>query len=177
MKTIEEKIMDVDSAICDYIDLIEVSSRGRMSDAILKHLRDLLEHIAVKIYAENNPAQIDYDSIPLALANLRTNNDFYFIRKFHGFLQESSSHYTHDPDGAERLMLKYYEYLLQVKSFVYQRYSMEILHNIEKFPIDLDDTLQQYYEKIVEKLDIPRFTGDFEKQVKGFMFKSVSLFL
>lgn len=109
MKSIEEKIMDVDSAICDYIDLIEVSSRGRMSDAILKHLRDLMEHIAVKIYAENKHAHIDYDSIPLALANLRTSNDFYFIRKFHGFLQESSSHYTHDPDGAERLMLKYYE--------------------------------------------------------------------
>lgn len=168
MKTIEEKIMDVDSAICDYIDLIEVSSRGRMSDAILKHLRDLLEHIAVKIYAENNHAHIDYDSIPLALANLRTSNDFYFIRKFHGFLQESSSHYTHDPDGAERLMLKYYEYLLQVKSFVYQRYSMEILHNIEKFPVDLDDTLQQYYEKIVEKLDVPRFAGDFEKTSERF---------
>lgn len=63
MKTIEEKIMDVDSAICDYIDLIEVSSRGRMSDAILKHLRDLLEHIAVKIYAENNPCKCQYKNV------------------------------------------------------------------------------------------------------------------
>lgn len=163
MKTIEEKIKDVDDSICEFIDLIEVSSRGRMSDAILKHLRDLVEHIAVKIYAENHPARIDYDCIPSALEYLKTSYEFYFLRKFHGFLQESSSHYTHDPEGAERLMLKYYEYLLQIKAFILQRYNMEILHNIEKFPIDLDDTMQQYYEKIVEKLNVPRYAGDFEK--------------
>ncbi len=39
MKSIDDKIKDVDDAICGYIDLIGLTSRGRMSDAIVKHLR------------------------------------------------------------------------------------------------------------------------------------------
>ncbi len=39
---------------------------------------------------------------------------------------------------------------------------MQILSNIDKFPIDLDDTLQQYYEKIVEKLEKVRYQRAYE---------------
>jgi len=128
-----------------------------------------VEHIAVKIYSEKHEnAFVDYDTIPKAIELLKTSNEFYFLRKFHNLLQESRSHYTPDNDGAERLLLKYYEYLLQIKDFVYRRYQMKILCNISNFPIDLDDTLQQYYEKIVEKLKKVRYQGDYEKYSERF---------
>lgn len=154
MKTIDEYIKTDDKAICENIDDLEYKTRDKVAQNILSYFRNIVEHIAVRVYSEEHEnAFVDYDTIPKAVEFLKTSNEFYFLRKFHQLLQESRSHYTPDNDGAERLLLKYYEYLLQIKDFVYRRYQMQILSNIDKFPIDLDDTLQQYYEKIVEKLD------------------------
>lgn len=164
MKTIDEYIMADDKAICENINDLEYKTRDKVAQNMLSYFRNLVEHIAVRVYSEEHEnALVDYDTIPKAVEFLKTSNEFYFLRKFHQMLQESRSHYTPDNDGAERLLLKYYEYLLQVKDFVYRRYQMRILHNIDKFPIDLDDTLQQYYEKIVEKLEKVRYQKDYEK--------------
>lgn len=169
MKTIEEHIRTDDKAICENIDDLEYKTRDKVAQNMLSYFRNLVEHIAVKVYSEEHEnAYVDYDTIPKAIEFLKTSNEFYFLRKFHNLLQESRSHYTPDNDGAERLLLKYYEYLLQIKDFMDRRYQMEILHNIYKFPIDLDDTLQQYYEKIVEKLKVIRYPGDYEKYSQRF---------
>ncbi len=176
MKTIEEHIQTVDKAICDNIEAVHKLSRGLVSQNILGQFRNLVEHIAVKIYAETHDGYIDYETIPNAVAYLKSNNEFYFLRKFHGLLQKSRSHYTPDNEGAERLLLKYYEYLLQIKDFMQRRYGMEILHNICDFPIDMDDTLQQYYEKIVDKLMIPRFADDYERKSERFYIQKSKAF-
>ena len=68
------------------------------------------------------------------------------------FFQIVASHYTMDEENSERLMLKYYEYLLKLRKFLHDKYSLEILDNLEDFPIDLDKTLQEYYEKIAVKM-------------------------
>ncbi len=52
-------------------------------------------------------------------------------------------------------MLKYYEYLLRIKSRLKNTYGLEVLSNIDKFPINTDPALQEYYEKIVEKIERP----------------------
>lgn len=155
MKSIDEHIFADDSAICENIDDLEYKARDKVAQNMLSYFRNLVEHIAVKIYAESHEnAYVDYDTIQNAIEFLKTSNEFYFLRKFHSLLQESRSHYTPDNDGAERLLLKYYEYLLQIKDFIYDRYQINILHNIDKFPIDTDETLQIYYEKIIEKLKV-----------------------
>ena len=58
-----------------------------------------------------------------------------------------------DEDGSERLMLKYYQYLLEAKNLVWHYFGIEVLHNLDKFPLRLDDTLQEYYKKISEKIE------------------------
>ena len=50
-------------------------------------------------------------------------------------------------------MLKYYEYLLRIKSFLSNEYGMEILNNISDFPLDLDPHFSEYYEKIAERIN------------------------
>ncbi|MGO3002763.1 MAG: hypothetical protein ACTIDR_06330 [Pseudolactococcus laudensis] len=50
-------------------------------------------------------------------------------------------------------MLKYYEYLLKIKNFMFKKYSLNILENLNKFPLDIDKNTQEYYEKIAEKVD------------------------
>ncbi|MCW1949510.1 MAG: ATP-dependent RecD-like DNA helicase, partial [Candidatus Shapirobacteria bacterium] len=58
-----------------------------------------------------------------------------------------------DGENSERLMLKYYEHLLKIKSFLKKTYGLDVLKNIDEFPIKLDSALKEYYEKIVEKIN------------------------
>lgn len=177
MKTIDECIMIDDKAICENIDDLEYKTRDKVAQNMLSYFRNLVEHIAVKVYFEGHEnAFINYDVITKALEFLKTSNEFYFLRKFHHMLQESRSHYTPDNDGAERLVLKYYEYLLQIKDFMYRRYKEQILMNIDKFPVDLDDTLQNYYEKIVEKLWKTHYPKDYEKCSERFYVQKSKAF-
>lgn len=177
LKSIDEHILADDNAICENIDDLEHKTRDKVAQNMLSYFRNLVEHIAVKIYAESHEnAYIDYDTIPFAIEFLKSSNEFYFLRKFHQLLQESRSHYTPDNDGAERLLLKYYEYLIQIKDFVYKRYRIEVLRNIDKFPVDNDETLQIYYEKIIEKLKVGRYAEDYEKYSERFYVQKIKPF-
>ena len=173
----DEMIKADDQAICDNIDDLAFKSRDKVAQNMLSYFRNLVEHIAIKIYLDAYPnITVQRSTTGEAIEHLKTSNEFYFLRQFHGFLQDSRSHYTPDYDGAERLVLKYYEYLLQIKIFMQTRYNMEILHNLEEYPIDLDRTLQEYYEKIVEKLEVPRYVGDYEKRSEKFYVQKVKAF-
>ena len=177
MKSMDEMIKADDQAICDNIDDLAFKSRDKVAQNMLSYFRNLVEHIAIKIYLDAYPnITVQRSTTGEAIEHLKTSNEFYFLRQFHGFLQDSRSHYTPDYDGAERLVLKYYEYLLQIKIFMQTRYNMEILHNLEEYPIDLDRTLQEYYEKIVEKLEVPRYVGDYEKRSEKFYVQKVKAF-
>ncbi len=77
------------------------------------------------------------------------------LSKFHNLLQKSVSHYTFDEGGSERLMLKYYEYLLRIKVFLKEKYKMDVLKNINDFPLNLDDHLMEYYKQIAVRIVKP----------------------
>lgn len=94
----------------------------------------------------------NWETIHKALEFIKHDNKYLFLRKFHGFLQESKSHYTPDPDGAERLTLKYYEYYIMLREFVKKQYGLDILHNIDKFPINMDETVIGYYREVTKCL-------------------------
>jgi len=49
-------------------------------------------------------------------------------------------------------MLKYFEYLLRVRSLIRDAAGMEILDNLERFPVDLDPSLREYHQKISLKI-------------------------
>lgn len=70
-------------------------------------------------------------------------------------LQESTSHYTFGIDASERLMLKYYEYLLKIKRHLLNNYNMNVLSNLNEFPLNTDQELSEYYAKIAQRIDVP----------------------
>ena len=53
-------------------------------------------------------------------------------------------------------MLKYYEYLLRIRSLVRAHCGMEILSNLESFPVDLDPSLREYHQKIAARIEAIR---------------------
>lgn len=151
---IDEQIMNSDRVICRHIDSIEKSTIGEISQDILSHLRHFVEHIMLKIYANGDDIEDSHENVQKAVKYVKSQMKLKHIARFHRFLQVSVSHRTLAEENANRLMLKYYEYLLRIKNYLQDNYSMEVLHNLEKFPIEIDDSYKEYYEKISEKIEL-----------------------
>ena len=156
MLEIERNIIDIDRTICENIDLLDVPtvSRALVSQNILSQARNLVEHVAVRVYSRGQDLTLDWNTIPAALDYIKHDNKYFFLRKFHEFLQQSKSHYTPEHEGAERLMLKYYPYFVLLRNFVKQQYGLNILHNLSKFPVNMDKSIEEYRFKIAEKLNV-----------------------
>lgn len=175
MLNINSRIQDIDKTICDNIDLIDFPtvSRALVSQNLLGQSRNLCEHIAVKAYSNGSDIEVNWTTIPAALEFIKHDNKYLFLRKFHDFLQESKSHYTPDHEGAERLVLKYYRYYLMLRNFVKKEYQIDILHNLDKFPINTDRTVQRFHEKIAERIKIPRPITDYGRNERMYVHKVV----
>lgn len=154
---INEQILIIDKAICDNIDRFDSSERGALSQVILAQLRNFAEHIMLKIYANGQDIDNTYENIRNAIIYTKTRGNLKFLMRFHDFLQIVASHYTIEEESSERLMLKYYEYLLRIKWFLKTQYSLDILGNIDKFPINKDSDLKEYYKKIAEKIELIKY--------------------
>lgn len=153
MPTIDDSIKKIDNVICRHLDEIENSSRGAISQDILEQLTKFINHVMLKFYANGKEIDINEENLTKAIEHSQVNSVLYILYKFRNYLQVVTTQYTLDEDGSERLMLKYYQYLLETKNLLWQYFGMEVLHNINKFPLHLDDTLQDYYKKIAEKLE------------------------
>jgi hypothetical protein len=156
MKKIDAEIMNIDKVICRNINKFNVSDRGLLSQNILSQLRNFVEHISLKAYSNGQNIENTYENIKRANAYIKTRADLKFLSKFHKLLQITTSHYTLGEEHSERLMLKYYEYLLKIKSYLKRTYNFDVLENIGTFPINTDSILKEYYGKIVKKINQPR---------------------
>ena len=122
MKKIDNAILETNNVICNNISKFDDSERGLLCQNILAQLRNFVEYIADKVYADELDLDPNnYDVKVKSLEYLRTRGDLRFLYEFHDLLQKSVSHYTLDENGSERLMLKYYEYLLKINLTIYNR--------------------------------------------------------
>lgn len=149
---IDAQILTIDKVICRHIDSLGTSPRGVVSQDILSQLRNFVEHIMLKFYANGQDIDNSYENICKAIDFVKSRGNLKVLRRFHDYLQIVASHYTLDEENSERLMLKYYEYLLKIKNLLYEKFSLDVLSNLDKFPLNTDSTLQEYYEKIAAKI-------------------------
>ena len=157
MISIDEHIQHVDETICRNIAKLG-NQRDLLSQNIMAQLRNLVESVAVRLQVGTSDAEYDYPQIGRGLAFIRSRGQYSFLSKFHRLLEASASHYTLDGDTSERLMLKYYEYLLRIRSLLKDACGMDILGNLESFPVDLDPSLREYHEKIAARIRLLRPT-------------------
>lgn len=161
MLKIDKAILDVNDVICKNIDAFWNVDRGLLSQNILSQVRTLVEYVAIKEHSHG--ADIDpYNESEnkLALREIASRGDMRFLNSFHKMLQKSVSHYTFDKDGSERLMLKYYEHLLKLRKYVKESFGLDILENINDFPLNTDKELLEYYEKIASKIEETKGTNN-----------------
>lgn len=165
MSTIDDRILNIDRVICRHIGSADFSPRGAVSQDVLAQLRNFLEHIMLKFYANGGDIDNTYENICKAIEFVQTRGDLKLLYKFHNYLQIVASHYTLDEENSERLMLKYYKYLLETRILLREKCGLEVLSNLEKFPLNVDKNLQEYYERISNKVDMydTRLAGSGEK--------------
>ena len=164
MQNIDKAILTIDKAISKNIDCFDDSERGLLSQNILSQLRNFIEHISLKAFSSGQDIENSYENIEKANAFVKSRADLKFLNKFHKFLQPVASHYTLDEENSERLMLKYYEYLLKIKSYLKKTHNLDVLENIDQFPIDIDSTTKEYYEKIAQRINLPKTTSSYNER-------------
>lgn len=150
---IDEQILKIDKVICRHISNLSNLPRGQISQDILSQLRHFVEHIMLKVYANDDDIEDSHENIQKAVKYVKNESSLRHLSRFHHFLQVSVSHRTLEEENSERLMLKYYEYLLRIKNFLHEKYSIDVLSNLEQFPLEADDCFKEYYEKIAQKVD------------------------
>lgn len=159
MKNIDIAIQTINKAICKNIDMFDDSERGLLSQNIMAQLRNFVEHISLKAYSNGQDIEVTFSNIQVALKQVQSRANLKFLSRFHKLLQPVASHYTLDEENSERLMLKYYEFLLRIKSYLKNNFDIDVLENIDKFPIDTDSVTKEYYEKIAKKINQARLTN------------------
>lgn len=155
--SIDKEILRINDSICRHIKNLDRDGRGYVAQDVVADLRHLVDHVSLKIYASNQHADLtpSYPNICDARDYIAKTAKYKRVRKFYLFLEMVVSHYKPDPENSERLMLKYYDYLFDLRQVLKNDYGFEILQNLEDFPLDLDPKLQEYYEKIA--VEVERF--------------------
>jgi AAA domain/UvrD-like helicase C-terminal domain len=151
MTTISKQIQSADEVICRNIESL-ADQRAFLSQNILSQLRNLVEGVIVLLHTDSPDAEFNYNAVEPGLNFVKSQGKLNFLGKFHKLLQKSVSHYSPDEDASERLMLKYYEYLHRVRSMLQDNCGVSVLSNLENFPVDLDPSLREYYEKIAARI-------------------------
>lgn len=152
MLKIDEAILESNNIICRQISRLGESTRGEVSQEVLESLRHFVEHILLKVYANGDDIEDTQENVKAAVKYAKSNSNLKHLSRFHHFLQVSVSHRALKEQNAERLMLKYYEYLLRIRNFLHDSYSLDVLANLERFPLETDESLTEYYKKIAEKV-------------------------
>lgn len=176
MTTVGEQIQSADAVICQNINSLP-DQRALLSQNVLSQLRNLVEGAAVRLYTGSFEAEFDYAAVQPGLDFVRSRARLNFLGKFHKLIQKSASHFTLDGDASERLMLKYYEYLIRTRRLLRDECGLDILANLEDFPIDLDPSLREYHEKIATRIEAVRATPPDKRADRYYIHKTRPFFV
>lgn len=140
----------------DVLNALKFSdSRVKLSEEILNGIRNFCESVACFIFKSFRPDkkyEKRYQEIEEALNYCNSISKFNFISKFHEYLNASTGHKRFHGEYAERLTLKYIDYLLKIKEMLKNEFHLEIFKDLSSYPFDMDDSFKNYYIKISELL-------------------------
>lgn len=152
MATVKQQVLNADGVIAQNLENW-TDDRGFLSQNVLSQLRNLVEGLLVWVATKNPAEPFHYDKVGPSSPVVKAQAKFRVLARFHDQLQASVSHYTMDRDPSERLMLKYYEYLLRTRDLANAELGIKILQNVQKFPLNTDPALREYHEAIANEIE------------------------
>lgn len=152
----KNEIIDASAVINDNFSIANDKNRQIISSNVLSHLRDLLNATVAFLYTNDKNVQGNeqYPHIEKGVDYVSKVSKYNFLYMFHEKLKKSVSHYTIRGEYAERMLLHYYEDVLLLKIFLKKEYNIEIIENLSKYPLDLDDSLTDYYRDVFKTINV-----------------------
>ncbi len=146
---------NLSNQIDNTINRYKEDERQEMSQAIITLLRDFDETVAVCVAEKDTKHNFDtrHRYIEAALNFINGKKIYHCLDRFHSDLKISISHYSPEGEYSERLVLKYIQYLVKIKQLLKNEFSICVLNNIDKYPLDLDDTFEKYYVEILKQIE------------------------
>lgn len=147
----DNKLKIENDNLVDILKEVDQNNRARVSTLFLNSLRNFVEHVMVKIYSENNNVDLDdeWDNILTSVDYCKKNSKYNFLVGFRErHLHASSGHRTISGDFSEAILLIYYPTLIKIKHLLKKDFNYDVLQNINKYPLDLDNTFLDHYRKI-----------------------------
>ena len=174
-KDIENIIKVCDEQITESINRMDISdsTRDDVSKRILNRLHDLCD-ATLRLNALNRDSE--KVSIQLAYEKSLLSLETKYLGIFLKSLKYIGSRIP-DDGQSERLMLKYYNFLWQIRKFLYEKYEMTVLHNLEDFPLHIDELDHQYYKLVANAVDSIVSTSNPLGKSRFYVQKKVPFFI
>lgn len=150
-KDMEKIIMARDEQITESIDRMDIlnATRDDVSKRILTQLNDLC---TATLLLNAMASGLEKANLQLAWERSLLNIETKYLGTFLKGLRYIDNRIP-DEGQSERLMLKYYNFLWQIRKFMREHYGMSILNNLEKFPIKIDELDKEYYDLIASAIN------------------------
>lgn len=149
-RDIDKIIVACDKHITSAIGLIDNDNytRDDVSQFILPRLYDMCRSAlllnSLKLGNTQTNLQLAWEQ---AMLKIETNYLATFLKGLK-YIEDREP----DEGQSERLMLKYYNFLWQIRDFLQKEYGMVVLQNLEKFPLNTDKLDDEYYELVANTI-------------------------
>ncbi len=150
-KEIEKIINACNKQITETLDAFDTTelTRDDISQRILPRLYDMCRSAlllnSLKLGSTNANLQLAWEQSLLDAKTKYLSTFLKGIKYLDGRIP--------DDGQSERLMLKYYNFLWQIRDSLQKEYGMSVLHNLEKFPLKTDILDDQYYELVADAMN------------------------
>ena len=149
MKIIDKRLIETAELIDRKFSNVDKENREEISTDILPHIRHFCEAFMFKIYDEDNNVDLYQTQENLTIVRTYFRDKYYDIWKFHCLLDASVGHMDFGPLQSEALTIKYIPKIIVLKDVLFKKYRIDVLKNIYKYPLDLDESITSFYEKIL----------------------------
>lgn len=146
IKIIGRRCEDISSEINRFKS--EGKSRDYISNRIVNGLYDLCYAVLIL-----NAVKLGYEDVyeRLAWEIAQFNVETKYLCNFLKGIKYIGSRIP-DEGQAERLMLKYYSYLWEIRRFLKNSYDIRVLDNLEEFPLNTDKLDEEYYKMVARSI-------------------------
>lgn len=148
---IEKIIKACDEQITESIDRMDIfdATRDDVSKRVLTRLNDLCVSTLLLNALSEGLARV---SLRLAWERSLLSIETKYLGMFLKALKYIGNRVPEEGQS-ERLMLKYYNFLWQIRRSLHESYGIFVLHNLEKFPLHVDGLDRQYYKLVAGAID------------------------
>lgn len=172
---IERIIKACDEQITESIDRLDIlnDTRDNVSKRILARLHDICDSTLRLNALHKGLGKVN---IRLAWEQALLNIDTKYLATFYKALNYIGNRVP-DDGQSERLMLRYYEFLWQIRKLLRKSYGISVLHNLEEFPLQIDEIDKQYYELVAKAVDSVDYSPGMLGASRFYVQKKVPFFI